>query len=305
MDLRRVTFPTGGITVTEHGPKRLEIFTDDWLMSVQSIDSVAADNMLSAHRSSYERSRGTREDLLAGSGSHVIRRFRIAARGPNHAARADYLISLGGAWFFAVAGSRSPLDHIDVRPVDNLLLALRLGDKPRLEAQVLPAWQRYQRDRRPDSPIAKFVLAMTPAPVVIGASPKLLRRAAPLTKADFSRGGRKLAPDQIEFYSRGDPSAIRVDLWLNSAPQAEVRESVFDATLSVGDTPLCVWSLDEPFNVSVPPGEYDVKITVQNRGKHSDRHLTDDERFARDDLERYDVDLLARRGSSSERASGR
>jgi hypothetical protein len=46
--------------------------------------------------------------------------------------------------------------------------------------------------------------------------------------------------------------------------------------------------------VPLPPGEYDVSITRLNGGRHSERGLTDAERFDRDDLERYEV-LLGRR----------
>ena len=49
-----------------------------------------------------------------------------------------------------------------------------------------------------------------------------------------------------------------------------------------------------------PPGDYEVSVTLIHRGKYRERFLTDDERFARDDLERYEV--LLRRASLSRRS---
>ena len=37
VDLRRVTFPTAGITVSEHGTGQLQIVTDTWMLSVTAI----------------------------------------------------------------------------------------------------------------------------------------------------------------------------------------------------------------------------------------------------------------------------
>jgi hypothetical protein len=64
--------------------------------------------------------------------------------------------------------------------------------------------------------------------------------------------------------------------------------------------PLCVWSFDVECNVSIPPGDYDLSITVVNRDKHSDRYLTHDEWYVRDDLERYEIVFLQRGESKTD-----
>jgi hypothetical protein len=56
---------------------------------------------------------------------------------------------------------------------------------------------------------------------------------------------------------------------------------------------------EEVHDAPVPPGDYEVSVTLVNRGKSSERFLTEGERFDRDDLERYEV-LLRRQESSAE-----
>jgi hypothetical protein len=138
------------------------------------------------------------------------------------------------------------------------------------------------------------MLYMDPAPVCLGNYRSELADKTLFTESDFRRGGRQIAPDLIEFYAKEDTSSIRVDFWLDSQPDVKGREPVFAARLRVDGPSLSVWSFVEPYDVPVPPGEYDVSITLLNRGKHSERAETDEEAFRRDDLERYEV-LLRRR----------
>jgi hypothetical protein len=135
---------------------------------------------------------------------------------------------------------------------------------------------------------------MDPAPVCLGNYQTGLVDKTRFTPADFRRGGRQITPDLIEFYAKEDTPSIRIDFWLDSQPEVKRRERVYESRLRVEGPSLSVWSFFEPYEVRIPPGEYDVSITRLNGGRHSERGLTHAERFDRDDLERYEV-LLGRR----------
>jgi hypothetical protein len=295
-DLRRVTFPNAGVTVAEHGSGRLAIVTDEWMVFVNAVKPGKVGNIMSALKGVVARDLDCREDVLEGPrGAPTIHRFLRGVQGSHRAIQGNYLISFGGAWASAGAYSRHPAECFDVTPIDQLLLAFRLADKPQPECEVPPAWRTYQARRRPGSSIAKLVLYMDPAPVRLGNYQTGLADKTRFTPSDSSRGGRQITPDLIEFYANDDNSpSIRVDFWLDSQPDVEGREPVFEASLRVDGPSFSVWSFVEPFEVAVPAAEYDVSITRLNRGKHRERALTDQEWFDRDDLERYEVLLMRR-----------
>jgi hypothetical protein len=245
VDLRRVIVPTAGVTVTEHGAQRLSVATDDWVLSVVPLDYPRAINALNVSRQGASRARGCRSDVIHAPGAPDLDRFLIDFESPLRAARADYVVSFGGAWAFATGHGRSPGERFDVAPVDRFLLALRLADGPRLDSEVLPAWRAYQRGRTPGSPVGKFVLYMDPAPVRIGDYQAGLRDRTLFTDSDFRRGGRRVTPDLIEFYVEDDPTAIRVDLWLDRPPHDEGRKAVFETSLHVEQPTVSIWSFEE------------------------------------------------------------
>lgn len=294
-DLLRLEFPTAGVTVSEHTPEHLEVVTDQWMLVVNATDSRGADTVMGVIRKSIARLPNSREDVLTARDAPTVYRFLTGVQEPHHAARADYVISVGDAWALANAYPRNGSETFDVTPVDRLLLASRLAKKPRPKGEVAPAWRAYQASRKPGSPVAKFVLSIAPAPLRLGNHRTRLGESSYFTKADFRRGGRQVTPDLIEFYTRDDPFAIRVDVWLDRQPAVEGREAIFDARLRVEPASLGLWSSDEPLDVPVPPGEYDVSISLVNRGKTTDPSLTDDEWFRRDELERYEILLTRRR----------
>ncbi len=294
-DLRGVTFPTAGVTVAEHGSGKLVIVTDEWMVFVNAVKPGKVGNIMSALQGVVARSPDCREDVLEGQrGAPTIHRFLRGVQGPRRAAQSDYLISFGGAWASATACLRAPGECFDVTPIDQLLLAFRLADRPRPECEVPPAWRTYQAQRRPGSPIAKFVLSMDPAPVRLGNYQTGLVDMTRFTPADFRRGGRQITPDLIEFYAKEDTPSIRIDFWLDSQPEVKPREPVYESRLRFEGPPFSIWSFVEPYEVPIPPGGYDVSITRLNGGRHSECILTDAERFDRDDLERYEI-LLRRR----------
>jgi hypothetical protein len=297
VDLRRLTFPTAGVTVKEQSARNLLLATHDWILSAFSVDSLRASNIQAALRGVVARSQECREDVLKAPGAPVVYRVLRGVGEPGWAAQADYLISFPDGWVVARPIPRVLTDRFDMRPFDELLLAFRLAEAPRLDVEIPPAWRAYQSTRGPDSPIGKFVLSMAPAPVLIGNIERVGEGWAAFTDSEYERGGRSLAPDLIEFYGKDDPTSIRVDVWLDSLPLGEDRVAVFDGRLQVEQPRIQVASTHEPYEVSVPLGDYEVSVTLIHRGEHSERFLTDDERFARDDLERYEV--LLRRASLS------
>ena len=241
--------------------------------------------------------------MLSARDAPTLHRFLRRVEGTSHAAQADYVVLLGDGCIHAKAGARSPGAPLDVTPIDGLLLAFRLLDRPRVECEVPPAWRAYQEKREPGSPIAKFVLYIDLRRYDSGTFEREPRTRAGSRNPTSVAAVTRSSPELIEFHCKEDSSAIRVDFWLERQPQVEGRETVFGAALRVHSSPMNVWSFVEPYDVPVPPGEYDVSITVINRGKHSARSLTHDERFNRDDLERYEI--LFRRLPAARDADGR
>ena len=291
IDLLRVEFPTSGLTISEHGSKRLYIVTEDWTLSVGSADSQGAENVRDAFRRMAASSADCRLDVLSASGAPTIHRLLRGIQGPQRAIQVQYLIRFPDGWADAGAYARTAGEPLNYKPIDDLLLAFRLAQSPRAEAEVVTPWRAYQQRRLPGSPIAKFVLYMDPAPVRIGNFKTGSRDRTVFTESDFKRGGRQIAPDLFEFYSKGDPSSIRVDLWMDRPPDIEGREAIFEATLRLEDPKITLWSFVEPYDAPVPAGNYKVAVSLVNRGRFVERTLTDDERFSRDDLERYEVVL--------------
>lgn len=118
---------------------------------------------------------------------------------------------------------------------------------------------------------------MDPARVLVGNYQAAAHEAPTFRAEDFARGGRQVAPDLIEFYTKDDPTSVRVDLWVDDPSQTEAGEIVFEASLQLRSETLSIWSLDEPCEVPVPPGRYHVRVTLVNRGQTSGRMLTDSE----------------------------
>jgi hypothetical protein len=295
IDLRRVTFPTVGVKVEEHGPETITIVTDDWIFSMNSVDDQGAKNLRGSLRGITAWSPDSRVDVLGSGDSPVVHRLLRGMKGPTRAVQARYVIDFGDGWAYASASARTPLEPLDLSPIDRILLASRLADEPLLEVEVPPAWLAYQRDRKGGSPIAKFALYMDPAPVLIGGNRVESGDWTPFTREEYERGGRQMGPDLFEFYTKGDATWIRLDLCLDEPPRVVPREVVFEARLRLDHPRILVRSFDRSYPAAIPTGEYDVTVTLVNRGKDEERSLTERELFDRDDLERYEVFLRPRR----------
>jgi hypothetical protein len=289
MDLKRLTFPNAGLTVEEHGSQTLLLTTDKWVISVRSMDSRAANLALNAQRRMV-RSRVCREDVLDAGGGLTIYRFLRGAKGTIHAGQADYILAFPNGWAEARAFPRDFNESFDVTPFDRLLSSFRLADQPCKDCEVLPAWQRYQQTRKPGTALGKFALYMEPASICLGNYERAFSDSSRMfTRADFARGGRQVAPDLIEFYAKGDPTAVRVDIWLGNRPAQSGEKEVFAAQLRTESPSATLWSFDEPYQTSIPPGDYRVTVMRINPGKDSSDYLTGGERLSRDDLERYEI----------------
>jgi len=219
-----------------------------------------------------------------------VHRFLIKVQGLERAVQCNYVISFYEEWLIAEAYSRFPGELFDIRPVDDLVRSFHLERNPKLDVEVLPAWVSYQRNRKPGTAIAKFILLMAPAPILLGNVQHAIDASLP-TELNFDCGGRQIASDLIEFYAKDDPASVRIDIWVGDYHELRGREIVFDAPLHVADDSISVRSLDEPFQVHIPSGNYHAWVTLINRGKYSDRMLTEEEQICRNNLERYEIFL--------------
>ena len=293
VDLRRFEFPTSGATVAEHSSSKILVATDGWMLTLNVIDGEGSENVKSAFQGIAARQPDSRLDTLRQPGGPSVFRLMRGLHGPNRAIQVEYVVSFERGWAYGGVFSRDVGEPLDVTQAEEIIVSMKLLDRPRLESEVSPAWLTYQRDRKPGSPIAKYVLSMWPAPVTVGASIDL-RDWEPFTDEDFRRGGRQLGRDRFEFYSKGDPSSIRLDVWMGDVPLVVGREPVFDAALRLDAGRVQFECSGSQYDLAVPTGEYDVSVTLVHRGREDDRLLTDAERFARDDLERYEVALKPR-----------
>jgi hypothetical protein len=298
LDLRRLAFPLDGVTVETLESNHLQFVTDTWMLSATPVDGRAVHNLASALDGVVRRGSDCHADVLEGpSGRTTLHRFLRGVKAGDWAVQADYLVSIERHWLYCLVSSRIPGEAFDVRTVDTMLLSALLSETPRTDAEVPQAWKQYQKERTPGTPNGKFVLFMDPAPVCLGSHQAYLeilrsgRQGYPLpTEAEFRRGGRHVGSSIIEFYSKDDPTSIRVDIWLDSKPNDKIgRESIYSDQLQVPFRAVELWSSHDPYALALEPGTYNVGITVVNRGKCERRSLTHRERFQRDDLERYEI----------------
>jgi hypothetical protein len=294
MDLRRVIVPPNVVRVAEHSSERIEVVTDEWILQLHAIDPDGAQNMLQSNRSMVQNPKTSRENVLQVPGSPAVHRFLFGVEGPSRAGQVHYVVSFGDGlgWAYGWGAPRDVRVPFDTKPFDAVLLALRLADKPLLEQEVPPAWITYQSKRTAGSAIAKFVVD-TEAPVRIGRDDAMDRDGSQFNDDEYNRGGRQMAPDLIEFYTKTDLASVRLDVWLDTPP-TRPHEPIFEATLRLDTGKIWVHAFDERFYAPVPPGHYDVSIRRVNAGKDSSEMLTDDEYFQRNDLERYEVILKHR-----------
>lgn len=291
-DLLRLEIPRGVGVVTEHHPKGFEIADDVWILQGVPLDSRAARNGFNAYRGIAARNPAVRIRKMEGAGGSEIHRIAVDDE-DGMVEKVEYQISFGGEWVWIYASPRAILEPFDPTRVDALVRGLRLGDAPKPEAERPPAWEAYQRDLKAGGPIAKMVLAMPPAPVRLGDPQASLRDDSLFKDEDHEGGGRIVAPDLIEFYPKDDPAGIRLDVILEDPPAEPAGERIFEAPLGLADGALAVSCADarEAVVARVPPGRYHARVWVVNRGVECEESLTDGERFARDDLERYEVRL--------------
>ena len=137
----------------------------------------------------------------------------------------------------------------------------------------------------------RLLVYMDPAPIVMG-DPVWKTRLSFPTDADFAAGGRQLDRDTTEWYSLGDPAAVRVDFYVGVTPPGAGRAIHTGHVAGRGGT-LEVWSFDIDYAVPVPTGRYAATVRVVNEGVPLPETAFGDEAavFADDTVERYEVEL--------------
>ncbi len=280
-DLLRLDFPRAGWVVEEHSPTELEVGNDRMIIGLQAMTSTqAADHlatwkgMMQNRRDHPATSGGSRWilDNVTRAGSPTVYRLLRGFEEPNRAGQAEYLVDFEGkGWASVAAISRDDATTHDVVPFEDFLLSLHLRDLPELAPTARPAWEVYQATRRPGTPVAKFSLYMDPAPVrigdIAGSDARHDPSFIPFTHREWEQGGRQLDPTLFEFYSKGDPTSIRVDLWTEPPPPVADREPIFTARLRIEKPRTQISSFVDPFDAPIPPGDYDVAVTVVHRGE--------------------------------------
>ena len=137
----------------------------------------------------------------------------------------------------------------------------------------------------------RLLVYMDPAPILMG-DPAWKTRLSPPTEADFAAGGRQLDANTTEWYSLGDPVAVRVDFYVGVAPPGDGRVVHTGQVVSTGGV-LAVWSFDVDYTVPVPSGRYAATVRIFNEGVPLPATAFEDEAavFEDDSVERYEVEL--------------
>lgn len=309
LDLLRLDFDRSKFEVDVQTTDDLCVFNDDWVLTLTPVAGEALINtelvlrriVLGSGEAVY--SRFTETD----SKNVKVYRYLRGVKDEHFSLQGDYLVNIDGYWLSGSAFSRKTLAHFDQRAIDRFFYSLKLLDEPQADHEVLPAWQEYQRTRTADSADGKFSLYMDPAPICLGNYSNYLARLdasasyldMTFNEEDYANGGRMIGDEILEFYSKGDPTSVRIDIWIDHKPTYKAEtEKLYSNTLTVSKSPLDLWSFDEPFTLEIKPGQYEVEIVLINRGKHSEESLFDRDQFQRDDLERYEIYLTRIEGSA-------
>lgn len=302
LDLLRLDFDRSEVQVDVHVKDHLCVYNDLRMITLAPITGEALLNTELVLRRIIRQGGETFQSNSTASDSKNVKVYRYlrGVKNENLAAQGDYLINIDGYWLSATAFPQSALSDFDQRAIDKFFYSLKLLDQPEADHEVLPAWKEYQLTRTADSPDGKFSLYMDPAPICLGSYEEYLARLdasssfrdLAFTEEDYANGGRMIGNELLEFYSKDDPSGVRIDIWLDRKPTHDLEaEKVYSNTLTINKSPVSIWSFDEPCTLEIKPGRYDVDVVLVNRGKYSEVFLFDREEFQRDDLERYEIYL--------------
>lgn len=307
LDLRRLGFDHSGCTVDVHMDDEISVLTDAWTVFLRPIAGHARKNVESALHGIVLRGGPTyRSDSIDKPQLKIkVYRYLRAIERDHFVGQGDYLVQIDGYWLLGHAFARNPGEMFDQNAIDEFFMSLKLFDEPRADDVVLPAWQEYQRLRKGDMPNAKFVIYMDPAPILLGSYSRYVELVKAksfrmFTNDEYSRGGRMIGNDILEFYSKDDPTSVRIDVWVDRKPPADSGfEKIYSDTLIVNSSVLDIWSLEDNCSLNLSPGEYAVEILLVNRGKYETPSLTARERFERVGLERYEIYLNRHEATNS------
>lgn len=300
LDLRRVRYDKQGLLVDEHSHNHAIVFADDWELILAPISGERVKQQVRLCESSISKGHDLEslEPIENATQQLVAYRFAFGVQNNHQVERCTYLINLNDYWLLGETFARDYDKPFDLQESDRFVLSLRRHDQVQADMMVLPAWEEYQQTRTSGSPHAKFIIGMDPAPVCLGNYQQAMAMADSgkwdsFTHEEHEHGGRMIGEQLLEFYTLPDPVSIRFDIWIDPAfqPGPEHRR-IYGNTLKVASSPLNIWSLAEPKTFVISPGTYDVEIYVVHAGKEDVRILSDRERFARDDLERYEINFL-------------
>jgi len=267
IDVRRLDFDHSGVEVESGSEESLEINHPAWSFFAAPEDEEGVTRWVSSFNlmRRYTAKHGVplSYDLLSvpETGAEIHRFLsRDTMNGPVN--RANFLIRLDRSWLNCVA-LRWNSDELAIEEVDRLVRSFRLSPAPRPENDRPLAWKRYQAQRKPGTPNAKFILSMDPAPIVVGSHADYLTLIKssrngwpPFSPQDYQNGGRMLSKTLLEFYATSDIS-IRVDCWIDERPSDDSGAKVLYKNSLRIDTPLLdVWSFDNPHTVPITPGQF-------------------------------------------------
>ncbi|MFO0942547.1 MAG: hypothetical protein U0930_17565 [Pirellulales bacterium] len=283
LDLLRLRYDHTGYVIDTHVSEKLVVFSEDWTMTMTPISGQSLRKVESALQRIVRRGGPTfRSDSISiPTSDATVHRYLRGIENGHFVAQGNYLVEIDDYWLNASVFARNPGELFDQNAIDQFFMSLELLDQP--VPDVPPAWKAYQQDREANTPNGKFVLYMDPAPILLGNYSGYLglvkSGSFPSFKnSDSAHGGRMIGEELIEFYSKDDPTSVRVDVWIDREPASDSgseSEKVYSGMLTAMSSKIQLWSLSEPYSFTIDPGVYDVEILLVNRGKYENGPLPD------------------------------
>lgn len=304
LNLLRMTFDRDGCEIDQHTSDSLVCYGRDWMCSVKPVPQKHVGTWRNTFQQIVDRPipnviTGNWHDLVSSPDSRVrIDRYCRcdADRIPK---QVDLVVSLEGYLLSASLFGRVPGEAVDLEEVTRKLLALKLHPNPDSDREVPPAWLAYQKSPIPEGPRGKFWIYMDPTPVFLSDTNAFDIDVDNPDMDVIDAPPGQVLPHLVKFHVlEGDPTSIRVDVWVDrDPPQSVERKSVFEGSLRLRREELIITAFDQ-YQLPMSPGDYDVSISVTNLGHYHEMHRPVRRIFDDENIERYEVVLTSKQATA-------